>query len=366
MPSARRNEAATSWSTSMPPSRSLAAIRRPATPSAIPARSPPVARQREPVAAAGLVSTVSNRAGSSTVRAIGPTGATVPNGGHGQAGTRRKVGLRPRKPAEGARDADRSAAVGAEAERPHPGRRRDRRAAARAAGCGRVPRVAGDPAQRAVGDPLPAQLGRGGLAGQHRAGAAQPGERARPPNRRGTAVVRAAPRRQPAHQRQVLDAAGTPSSGPHGSPRRAARLRGPRGREGAVVVDQAERADGRSSGRSAPARRRRPRPATARAAGVQLQEVAGRTQARRGGVHAVLPRRRPWRSTRTAGADDVEGLSRPCPFARSGHAPPRAVRGPARLRPATVGGARPAGGDRPAPALRGVPGGPAPARRRLR
>ena len=283
----------------MPPSRSLAAIRRPATPSAIPARqSRPSCRQGEPVAASGRASTVSISAASSTVRVIGPRWATVPNGDNGQAGTRPKVGFSPTMPQK---------AAGMRIE-PPPSvprcRAPCRGAAATAAPPLEPPAVRlvshglrADLAQRVVGHRLPAELGRGGLAEQHRAGLAQPGGGGRVLSvRRGTGRrPAAAPGREPAHQDDVLDRRRHAVEGPAGLAARPPRLGRPRGREGALAIDHAERADRRvpaaDPGQAVLGHLDRRQLAPP----VQLQEVAGRTQARRGGVHPVLPRRRPWR-----------------------------------------------------------------------
>ena len=220
----------------MPPSRSLAAIRRPATPSAMPARqSRPSCGRAQPVARVGQ-----RQHGQHQGRVLdGPRHRAEV--GH-RAERRQRPGrhspegrLQPDDAAEGGRDADRPAAVRAEVERPHAESRRDRRAAARAAGgAARVPRVARDLAQRVVGHRLPAELGRGGLAEQHRAGLAQPRGRGRVLSvRRGTGRrPAAAPGREAAHQDDVLDrrparrraaAAGSPRAQRASDARAAAR-----------------------------------------------------------------------------------------------------------------------------------------------
>ena len=91
--------------------------------------------------------------------------------------------LQPDQPAPRRGDADRAAGVGADMQRPEPRRAGRARAGGRAAGgVVRVPRVAGDAVQRAVAGRLPAELGRRGLADDHRAGRLQPRPRsARPP-----------------------------------------------------------------------------------------------------------------------------------------------------------------------------------------
>ena len=79
-----------------------------------------------------------------------------------------------------------------------------------------VPRVAGDAGERAVGDALPAELGRGGLADHHGVVLAQPGDRGRVDVPRLVRVdgVRAAQRRPAAVSRMSLIETGTPSSRP--------------------------------------------------------------------------------------------------------------------------------------------------------
>ena len=205
----------------------------------------------------------------------------MPNGDNGQAGTRPKVGFSPTMPQKPA---------GMRIEPPpsvprcsgaHAEGRRDRRPAARAAGgAARVPRVARDLAQRVVGHRLPAELGRGGLAEQHRAGLAQPRGGGRVLSvRRGTGRrPAAAPGREAAHQDDVLDRRRHAVEGPAGlaaapsAPRMPARPRGrPRDRP------RRTRRRPRSSARSGPGSHRPPRPATARAAGTDSR----RSQAER-------------------------------------------------------------------------------------
>src|SRR5205823_9103116 len=89
-------------------------------------------------------------------------------------GDQTKGRLDAENPAERARNADRSAAVAAEMQRSHAGRRSDRGAGAAAARrVAAAPWIASDAGERAIADRLPAELGRGGLAEQHRAVLAQ-------------------------------------------------------------------------------------------------------------------------------------------------------------------------------------------------
>ena len=145
-----------------------------------------------------------------------------------------------RQAAEAARDPDRAAAVGAQRQRDHAGRQRGRAPAARAAGRAlEVPRVARDALQRAVGDALPAELGRRRLA-----------ERAR---RRGGGARRRRARRRP--------------TAPAGSIAREPRSVGqPRVRKTSLTADghAVERA-GRLAAAPALLRGARRRPARARA-----------------------------------------------------------------------------------------------------
>ena len=106
------------------------------------------------------------------------------------------------------RDADRAAAVGADRDRAHAGGHRGRRAAAGPAGGLRdVPGVSGDAGERAVGHALPAELGGGGLADQHRVVLAQPRDRGRVdvPGLFAVDRVRAAQRRPALAEQDVLD-----------------------------------------------------------------------------------------------------------------------------------------------------------------
>ena len=129
------------------------------------------------------------------------------------------------------RNADRAAGIGADRERTDAGRHGGGAAAAAAAGGAfDVPRVAGDPAERRVGDRLPAEFGRRGLAEEHRTFTAQPGgdrrilvhswfgSMVREPKRRG----------QPRVRTVSLIATGTPSRRPCRLTFLPARLRGAR------------------------------------------------------------------------------------------------------------------------------------------
>ena len=90
---------AISGSTAAKPSSGLNAIRSPATPSSSPAPNERAAGGsccQSRASGAAITSSISAR--SATVRAIGPTCETGPNGLAGQAGTRPNVGLRPGSP----------------------------------------------------------------------------------------------------------------------------------------------------------------------------------------------------------------------------------------------------------------------------
>ena len=84
------------------------------------------------------------------------------------------LGLEAEEPAAAGRDADRAAAVGAQRAAREAGRDRRRRAAAGAARRAvEVPRVAGHPERRRLGEGRDLELGDAGLADDHRAGRAQ-------------------------------------------------------------------------------------------------------------------------------------------------------------------------------------------------
>src|SRR6185312_1350917 len=108
------------------------------------------------------------------------------------------------------RNPDATARVGADVERPKPGGGGGGRAGGGAAGrIARVPRVARDPMQRAVAWGLPAELGRGGLADDHRARRLEADDDGRVLTRRGLVGGPApSPRRQPRLVDKVLDRAG--------------------------------------------------------------------------------------------------------------------------------------------------------------
>ena len=109
---------------------------------------------------------------------------------------------------EGARNPDRSAAVGADRQRTHAGGDRRGAAARRSARrLRRVPRVARDAGQRAVGHALPAELRRRVLAEQHRPALAQPRHRRRIVSPRTCRIdrLRAAQRRPALREQQILD-----------------------------------------------------------------------------------------------------------------------------------------------------------------
>ncbi len=109
--------------------------------------------------------------------------------------------------AEGGRNTNTAAAVGAERERSRAERHRGPRPAAGAArGAGRVVRVAGDAGQRRVGDALPAELGCRRLAEEHHAVRAQPGHGGRVlvPTALLRDGLRTLPRRTAPHQQDVL------------------------------------------------------------------------------------------------------------------------------------------------------------------
>ncbi len=194
----------------------------------------------------GRLSTVSIKAASSTVRVIGPRCATVPKGDSGQAGTRPKVGFSPTMPQKlaGMRIEPPpsvptcsapipSAAATAAPPLEPPGVRGD------------VPGVAGDVAQRVVGDALPAELGRGRAAEQHRPRLAQPCRRRRVGRGRRMALggVAAAARGPAAGQDQVLDRRGHTVEQAQGLATPPARLRFPSRRQRGLAVDQAEGVD---------------------------------------------------------------------------------------------------------------------------
>ena len=203
------------------------------------------------------------------MRAIGPTCETGPNGLAGQAGTRPNVGLSPGRPqnAHGIRiepppsvpSASGTIPAASAAELPPlepPGVLR------------RVPRVAGDAGQRAVGDALPAELGRGRLAGEHGAGAAQRGDDRRvvvPWARPGRSRVEPRSVGQPLVTSRSLTATGTPSSGPAGSPRAQRASDARASVERRLGVDEAEGVEASPSSLLDPLERRlgRPRPARA-------------------------------------------------------------------------------------------------------
>src|SRR6516225_11310584 len=78
-------------------------------------------------------------------------------------------------PAKSCRDADRATGIGADRERTDAGRHRGSATPAAAAGRAfEVPRIAGDPAERRVGDWLPAEFGCGRLAEEQRTLTPQP------------------------------------------------------------------------------------------------------------------------------------------------------------------------------------------------
>ena len=87
---------------------------------------------------------------------------------HRPVGNPPERGLHPDRSREGAWNANRSAAVGAERERRHAYGKGRSAPSARTARCSvRVPRVAGDPRQWAVSDALPPELRRGRFANEH-------------------------------------------------------------------------------------------------------------------------------------------------------------------------------------------------------
>ena len=204
--------------------------------------------QGEPVAAVGQGQHVQHQRGVAHAA-----------GHRAEVGDRAERAQRPgRHPAEGGleaedagearRDPDRAAAVGAEVQGAHAERAGGRGAAARAAGRpAGVPGIAGDPGERAVGDRLPAELRRGGLADQHRTLLAQarrgrgvlvPGLLAR--DREAAAQGRPAPGQDQIldRDRDAVDQAARFAPLP-------ARFRSPRRLQRLVGIDQAERVDRR-------------------------------------------------------------------------------------------------------------------------
>ena len=170
----------------------------------------------------------------------------MPNGLSGQAGTRPKLGFRPKMPVKPAgmridpppsvptcKAPMPSAQATAAPPLEPPGVLRD------------VPRIARDAGERAVGDRLPAELGRGRLADQHRALLAQPRGRRRvlvpgliARDRAAAAQGRPAPGQQQVldRGRHAVDQAGRRAAPP-------AVLGCARIGQRALSVDQAERVD---------------------------------------------------------------------------------------------------------------------------
>ena len=112
----------------------------------------------------------------------------------------------------------------------------------------RVPRVAGDPGARRVGDALPAQLRRGRLADEHAALLAHAGRPTGASTSHGPAAsIECEPRSvgQPRVSSRSLIDTGTPSSAPHGSPRAQPVLGRAGRRQRRGLVDEAERVDPR-------------------------------------------------------------------------------------------------------------------------
>ena len=171
-----RRDRATSGSTRPCPRSADQATLRPAMPASQAARNdaPPSAGSEWRSRSSGPAIASSIRAASRTVRVIGPVCESVSQPGKpGPCGHAPEGRLEAVDPAERRGDADGAAAVGAHRERPEA--RRHRRAGA-AAGAARgergIPRIAGDPEERAVGDALVAELRRIGLADDDGAGAA--------------------------------------------------------------------------------------------------------------------------------------------------------------------------------------------------
>ena len=137
------------------------------------------------------------------------------------------AGLQPHQPAPRGRNAHRPPSIGADMQRPEPGR--PRRARARGGASGRVvpvPGVAGDAVQRIVAGGFPAELGRGGLAqnhsprrfqADHHGGVVLHGG--------GVGGAAAAARRKTGDIHQIFDRGGYPVQRPHraaGAPTRGA------------------------------------------------------------------------------------------------------------------------------------------------
>ena len=145
--------------------------------------------------------------------------------------------------ADAGRNSDRTAAIGPDVQASQPQSSGNGGSAARSAWCHcKIPRITGDTGQRRVADALPAEFRRGGLADQD-------GARFSERRRSGSVDV---PRLPPlgrqrsaqgwpaAGQDDVLDVAGTPSTGPERLTAKPARLRLPRGRKRTLPIDQTE------------------------------------------------------------------------------------------------------------------------------
>ena len=188
--------------------------------------------------------TFSISAASRTVRVIGPTCATVPNGRERPGRHAAEGRLEPEDAGEARRDADRAAAVGADVQA-RPCRQRSRRGAAAREPPGVRVRSQGLRVMPVSGEsvtPFQPNSGVVVLPSMTAPSLAQPG---RPPAHRRPRPVagrpsasRAASASRAVRMRSLI-VTGTPSSRPCGAPFDPARLGGARGRERPLGIDKA-------------------------------------------------------------------------------------------------------------------------------
>src|SRR6185312_4233293 len=202
--------------------------------------------------------------------------------------------LQPEQAGEGARDADRARAVGADREAAHADRFGRHAAARRAArGAAELPRIVGGAEQPRIGDALPAIFRRGRLAEQHGARLAQALRHRRVDGPRAVLVGREAAhaRRLALGQHQVLD--GDRHAVEIAEPLAAllpALLRGPRGTQRAVGIEMLEGVELGIEGLDAGDRRLRRLDRRGLARLVELGELPGGHQGEIGGHRLVSGR----------------------------------------------------------------------------